>query len=437
MMKRRDFVKSLALGSGAATLAGPSALIHAAPPEYQGRLLVVMQLDGGWDVTSFCDPKVNQPGERDINNWANLSGIQTTGRINYAPFASNQRLFDNHHSKMLIVNGVDAQTNSHTTGVLHNWSGRNAAGLPTLTALFAAKHAPDMPLAYVNYGGFADTASLLRYSRVNDYRALIDLLNPVTVPWDSARSISTEATVNRVQRYQQATLERRLAKSTLTPRQRENLQAYLSSRTTRDTLRNLLDILPPEENIQPDTTLPGTNIYSNVMRQIQLSLLTFKAGVGIASDLILGGFDTHKQHDGQHTALYDHIADAVDYFWNYAGQLGISDRITLVLGSDFGRTPYYNADNGKDHWPIGSYIIMEEQPAWGNRVVGVTDDAHNALKIDPNTLQRDDSSGIILYPKHVHQALRRHLGLESFAAARQLSFGPTEDVDLFAPDKWT
>lgn len=107
------------------------------------------------------------------------------------------------------------------------------------------------------------------------------------------------------------------------------------------------------------------------------------------------------------------------------------------MGSDFGRTPYYNADNGKDHWPIGSYIIMEEQPAWGNRVVGVTDDAHNALKIDPNTLQRDDSSGIILYPKHVHQALRRHLGLESFAAARQLSFGPTEDVDLFAPDKWT
>jgi hypothetical protein len=80
---------------------------------------------------------------------------------------------------------------------------------------------------------------------------------------------------------------------------------------------------------------------------------------------------------------------------------------------------------------------MEEAPAWGNRVVGVTDEGHNALKIDPVSLQRDDTNGIILYPKHVHQALRRHLGLDGFAASRQLSFGVTEDVDLFAQDKWT
>jgi hypothetical protein len=437
MLKRRSFLQSVALASGAAALARPASLIHAAPAEYLGRLLVVMQLDGGWDVTSLCDPKVNTPGERDINNWANQADIQTAGRINYAPFASNQRLFESHFAKMLVVNGVDAQTNSHTTGVLHNWSGRNAAGLPSLTALFAAANAPDMPLAYVNYGGFADTASLLRYSRLDDYRALTELLNPITVPWDASRNIASAASISRVQRYQQAAVERKLAKDTLTPRQRENLEAYLSARSTRDTLRNLLQILPPEENIQSDGILPGTNFYTSLMRQIQLTLLTFKSGVGLASDLMLSGFDTHNLHDSQHTALYNHVAEAIDYFWNYAGELGISDRITLVIGSDFGRTPNYNAQQGKDHWPIGSYIVMEEQPIWGNRVVGVTDELHNVLKIDPVTLQRDDANGIVLYPKHVHKALRRHLGLENFAAAKQLTFGPTEDVDLFAPDKWT
>ena len=437
MLKRRDFLQSLTLGAGAMALAGPSSLIHAAPAEYMGRLLVVMQLDGGWDVTSLCDPKVNQPGERDINNWAKGADIQSAGRINYAPFASNQRLFDNHFAKMLVVNGVDSQTNSHTTGVLHNWSGRNAAGLPSLTALFAAANAPEMPLAYVNFGGYADTASLVRYSRLDDYRALIDLLNPATVPWDNSRNIASEASISRVHRYQRAALERKLATNTLTPRQRKNLSAYLSARTTRDSLRNLLDILPPEENIEPDVTLPGTNLYSSLMRQIQLSLLTFKAGVGLASDLILSGFDTHNDHDSQHTALYNHLADAIDYFWQYAGELGISDRVTLVIGSDFSRTPNYNAQAGKDHWPIGSFIIMEEQPAWGNRVVGVTDGVHNALKIDPTSLKRDDANGIILYPKHVHQALRRYLGLETFAATRQLTLGPTEHVDIFATDRWT
>ncbi len=151
-MKRRDFAKYLALGTGAAALAGPSALIHAAPAEYQGKLLVVLQLDGGWDVTSLCDPKTNQPGERDINNWANNAEIQTAGRIRYAPFASNQRLFQRHYRKMLVINGVDAQTNSHSAGVTHTWSGRLSEGYPTVTALAANAYGPTLPMGYVSGG---------------------------------------------------------------------------------------------------------------------------------------------------------------------------------------------------------------------------------------------------------------------------------------------
>ena len=51
---------------------------------------------------------------------------------------------------------------------------------------------------------------------------------------------------------------------------------------------------------------------------------------------------------------------------------------------------------------------MEESPSWGNRVVGITDGLHNALKIHPTTLQEDNASGVTLYPKHVHKALRRY-----------------------------
>ena len=44
---------------------------------------------------------------------------------------------------------------------------------------------------------------------------------------------------------------------------------------------------------------------------------------------------------------------------------------------DFGRTNFYNDGNGKDHWPIGSYMIMEKDAPWGNRVVGLTDELHS------------------------------------------------------------
>ena len=69
----------------------------------------------------------HQPlGERDE--------IRQAGNIAYAPFARNAAFFEKYHRRMLVINGVDAQTNSHTVGVVHNWSGRNSEGYPTTTA---------------------------------------------------------------------------------------------------------------------------------------------------------------------------------------------------------------------------------------------------------------------------------------------------------------
>jgi uncharacterized protein (DUF1501 family) len=120
----------------------------------------------------------------------------------------------------------------------------------------------------------------------------------------------------------------------------------------------------------------------------------------------------------------------IDLFWTHAEEAGVADRITLVIGSDFGRTPQYNADDGKDHWPIGSVIVMERNAAWGNRVAGLTDEGHNALKVQPTTLKQD-RNGTLIYPKHVHKALRRHLGLGSTTIASGFPFNNTEDFAFF------
>ena len=363
-MKRRIFLKSMATSAALASFASLSNRVWAAPEAYEGRFLVVMQMDGGWDVTQLCDPKVNTPGEPDINKWANESDIQTAGRIQYAPVASNRRLFENHHQKMLVINGVDAQTNSHTTGVLHNWSGRNAAGLPTLTALFAAAKAPDLPLAYVNNGGFSATADLIRFSRLNDHNALVDLLDPGAVPWDSSRTLRRASDISRVQRYQQQALERKLAKSSLTPRQRANATAYLSARTNRDALDRLKSIIPASDAFQPNVVLPYVNFESDLMRQIQLSLLTFKAGVGVSCDLMCHGFDTHNEHDLQHEALYNHVADAIDYFWNFAGELVISDRITLWSALILGELISTTLKMEKIIGPLEATLSLKSRQIW-------------------------------------------------------------------------
>ncbi|MFT5484354.1 MAG: hypothetical protein ACI9GW_003019 [Halieaceae bacterium] len=435
-MKRRAFLKSLALGAGASGMTVPLSQLYAAPAEYSGRLLVVWQMDGGWDVTQFCDPKTNTGGEPDINNWANNADVRTAGNIHYAPVASNTSLFNKHYQNMLVINGVDAQTNAHTTGVLHNWSGRNASGFPTMTALFAAENAADIPLSYINFGGFAETARLIRYSRLDDTDALLDLLQPNTQPWArETRSYRFGVDLKRVQEAQQARLQRMLNRDSITPRQRFNMDSYLAARGSADALERMVDVLPSDGVFQGDVSLGSSQLgSSNLLRQIQLMMLAFDSGVACAGDLFLGGFDTHATHDADHESLYEHVAEALDYFWDFAEERGIADRITLVMGSDFGRTPFYNAEGGKDHWPIGSYVLMEKDAPWGNRVVGLTDGVHNAYSINPATLQRDDAGGTIIYPKHVHQALRTYLGLDSSPLTANFPFSNAEVFDFFNPN---
>jgi len=69
-MKRRELLtKALLLGATGLIFPVPRIFGTTTDP-YTGRLLVTLQADGGWDVSSFCDPKVNQPGEKEITNWS-------------------------------------------------------------------------------------------------------------------------------------------------------------------------------------------------------------------------------------------------------------------------------------------------------------------------------------------------------------------------------
>lgn len=428
-MKRRELLaRSLLLG--AAGLTTPSARLFAAPDGYNGPLLAVFQADGGWDVTSYCDPKVNQLGEPDITNWSNDAGILQAGNISYAPVGNNVGFFEKYAADMLVINGIDMQTNSHTTGVLHSWSGRNARGFPTLTAMFSAHNAPELPLAYINYGGFGDTANLIRFSRLSDVSSLRQLLTPAINPWDTATTDRQPSDLERIRSYRQARISRMLAKDGNLARTRDTLEAYRDAITSAPELARFADFVPPDSAVLPEVTV-NAEITSNLPLQVQLTASAFEAGVASAADLFLNGFDTHNNHDELHTPLQSHLNDQIDLLWTMAEARGFADRLTVVIGSDFGRTPLYNADNGKDHWPIGSVIVMAKDQAWTNRVAGLTDERHHAYNINPQTLARDDDNGTIIYPKHVHKALRRLLGLESTNVDANFQFTATEDFSFF------
>ena len=433
-MKRRDLLKRTML-LGAAGLSLPVPRLYAAPFEgYSGRLLVTVQCDGGWDVASFCDPKTNQPDEKEITQWSNSNDIQTAGNIQYAPYANNQSFFDNHYQDMLVINGVDTQTNSHTTGVLHSWSGRNAEGFPTLTSMFAANNAPEQPLSYLNFGGFSQTANLIRFSRfqnINDLQVLLEPeLNGFEGNGDPRAPIKRASEIERIREFRRKKTQEMLADSTLMNRQKTNLEAYSDALSSKGSLKEFRSFLPDNNELEGPVSISQMT-SSDLRDQVRFTAAAFESGLTSAVDLFIGGYDTHTDHDTDHEPLLAHTTDAIQLFWQQAEERGIADRVTMVIGSDFSRTPHYNGTDGKDHWPIGSVIVMEKNASWTNRVVGLTDEGQKAYNINSNTLERDDQNGTIIYPKHVHKALRRHLGIENSVVEQNLTFTNTEDFDFF------
>jgi uncharacterized protein (DUF1501 family) len=71
----------------------------------------------------------------------------------------------------------------------------------------------------------------------------------------------------------------------------------------------------------------------------------------------IGGFDTHDHENTQHATLYAQIDQALKYFDDTLGGLGLRNNVTTFTASDFGRTFTSNGD-GTDHGWGSHHLIM-------------------------------------------------------------------------------
>ncbi len=415
-MRRRSFLKgSLQAGvAGSAGLRLPLALANDGYLNYHGKLLLSVQARGGWDPTCFCDPKTNTPGESIINHWAEETDeIHWAGNLPYAPFADNAAFFEKYHDRMLVLNGIDMQTNSHDIGMVHAWTGRGNEAFPTLSSVHAAHHAPDATLACASFGAYTRGASLLP---VVDFSGVI---------WAIAISALAEP-----------------EKGYLHASDWENIQRHHAVEMKRLKRQAEADAMPARQRTLArfDEAFDGVGLapFKDVLRSLgpttawKAAIAAFKAGVSASADIAYGGFDTHSDNDdGQATRLTG-LTSALDEVWNLAEEHGLADRLIVVIGSEFGRTNYYNESDGKDHWPIGSLIVMEKHQPWTDRVVAATDPLHFALPVDPQTLE-PNRNGNIIYPNEIHKALRRYLGLDGSIGDRLYPFRGVRDLALFEP----
>ncbi len=411
-MKRRKFLKNL-LGVGIAS-ALPMTLVRPAYGATPDRFLITVSATGGWDPTSIMDPKGNAPrpdGLGPVNNFS-AGQIKTIGNLVYAPYADTieappsddlghmDNFFAKHYERLLVINGIDTQTNGHDSGRRFVWSGQLEEGFPTIAALAAAPFA-DQPMAFISNGGYDFTASLVAPVRTSNASTFSQLAFPNSQFPDNADlqqfGFHSQTSYNLIQQAREERLVRLRAQESLPKRQAQMDQLQVV-RGSEVELQDLLAFLPED-------------VSDGLAGQAEIAVAAFASGLAVSANLSLGGFDTHGDHDEDHTDSTTELLAGIDHLWEQIELQGLQDKVTVIVGSDFGRTPFFNEGAGKDHWNVTSIMAMGAGIT-GNRVIGATTDTFEAIKMNPDTQGQDDN-GVIVTPQHVHKSLRNFLGVQS------------------------
>ena len=397
---------------------------------YSGPLYIFLNAGGGWDPTSLCDPKGgNGPDDPDaMNHSYTYDQIESAGNIKYPAIGTMDNptayhdFFQKHYKRLRIINGLDMQSNGHDSGSRNCWSGRLAEGYPSLAALVSAVHGAALPMTYLSFGGYDFTQGIVARTRSGNTAALARIAYPDRRnPDDETTGFHSPVAADLILKAQEARKDRLLAKEKL-PRVQNAISMLYASRTGSNELKKLQQYLPDMLD----------NSGNPLRRQIQVAIAAYRAGITVSVNLDIGGFDTHGNHDAQHIPRLAQILDGIDFLVQETDMYGLTDKFVLLCGSDFGRTPGYNDTNGKDHWAITSLMMMGKGIG-GNKVIGGSDERHNAFNWDPRTLQKSDT-GIHIEPRHVHANLRKLAGISDNALMTQfpLTLPDTDAMDLLA-----
>lgn len=432
-MKRRNFLQLMAATGLTAQMPLWTPKAWAAAPD---KFLVVVNASGGWDPTSICDPKGLNQAYADKSsryegstNSVDLDPNKTYGNIQWSAIpdgvSSDETVitrindqFDNffttYGSKMTVINGIDTGTNNHDTGNRYVWSGYEETGYPSLAAYYAAAVSPNLPLAYISNGGYDYTDSLVARARASSASFINEIADPNHYSSDRGYNYRTYSRdidlYGNIRAAQAARIQRQMSSESL-PQRSQQLSRLFGVRSVDSNLGELtvqLDAI--QANVLRDDHW-NENRAESLKSQAEVVSAAFAAGLCASANLNWGGFDTHGNHDANAYPRLGDLLEGVHFLMTALEFAGYADRTTVVIGSDFGRTPYYNSGNGKDHWPITSMIVLDPQST-GGKVFGASSADFRALSLNYST-GLEDSSGGTLTPAHVNLAIRKLMGVDT------------------------
>ena len=420
---RREFLKVLGLaGLG---LAVPFRWNSSRADEkrdegYAGPYYIVFNASGGWDTTYLMDPK----GLNEINRLYKEGDILTKGAHKFAPIKQhavggmcNEDFYAEFGDQLLTFNGLDYSVNNHSPGARYMATGKlDSLAYPTFAALVAACRGATCPLGFLTFGNYSATGNLVAMSRVPYLPSLQRIASADGIEGNEKSPYHDRFALDQIE----ATLREAHEASGALPRlprvERATNMLY-AAQVNSKALQRVTEFIPknsPKERLS---------------QQAEIALASFKAGVCVSANLDIGQFDSHANNDKDQMKLIPEFLAGIAYVIRRAEELKIRDQLVIVIQSEMGRTPTYNAGNGKDHWSIGSIMFLG-RGIKGNRVIGATDEKQYAVPLDPKTLATDADKGLRIRPEHVHESLRELAGIADHPFSKKFPLGLKDDEKL-------
>lgn len=379
------------LGGALAALA--AGLVTRRARAADSRRLLVYWISGGWDPTYTMDPHLDSS----IIQSDDQATLSTVGGIPIADAASRPAVrdfFSRWGAQSVVFNGVAVGSISHDACTRLVLTGTRSGTDMDVCTRVAAGSGAELALPHAVLGG-------PRFAGANG--ALVHLVSPTFVSVAAGR-LPTPRDEDQEARVS-AWLEAELAA------------------TGRDTLRQ-------REFLQGLNRLPVLASFAREFATVDLGQEAGRREVAMklfAADatrtVLLGSsvanmaqWDSHLQNHLNQDRCFEHsfgqLALLMEELAATTGPDGapLSTSTRVLVLSEMGRQPVLNQQEGKDHWPITSALLVGADVR-GGRVVGGTDDVLAPRAVDLASGELDDG-GEILRPGHLIATLAEGFGLD-------------------------
>ncbi len=443
---RRTFLKAAAGFMGSTLLGGVPfrAFADATTLKPADRCFVFAYFAGGWDQLLAFDPRdpdVFTP-ER-VSETRILPGYNlfTDARFQSRPILPETRpgaapsnltfgpavgtRLAAHYDLMTVVRGINMTTLAHEEGMRYFITGKRpigaaARGSSTATEI-VGQMLPRVPIPSIAYNvesyneGYPGSANALKVSRAND---LLLTLAPVSL--DAKYQLDSELEKQLIDfRGQPITCDEAVygagGVGSTYATSRDQMQQVLSNR-----LDNSFRFERAENaDIRSFYGLPGTGPYDTSAGRAALVATALKKGISQCVSINLaGGLDTHfgtqTTHAINQRAGFDALAMLVDDLRRTEHPSGgnFMDHTTILVYSEFARTPLINATSGRDHHLTNSCLMMgaglKHNVAFGRS----GDIAMAPAVVDLRNGMSDPSNGSNILPEHIIATLLASANLD-------------------------